>query len=81
MESVETDTDNHYLVDDTSADVGINYYRDEYIHSNITDSTLYSDKCSNFSENIIPNFLTNQQKYDDIFEKLKSSESGNYLKE
>ena len=80
MESLETDTDNHYLVDDTSADIGINYYRDEYLHSNVTDSNQPSDKCSDFLESTFKSVLNNKQEYDDIFEELKSSESGELLK-
>ena len=78
------DNDNHYLVDDTNADVDINYYRDEYVHSNIKDSDIdssqYSDACNNFLSNTLSDISNIKHEYDDLFDELQSSESGKLLK-
>jgi len=82
MESVDTAKDKHYLVDDTSADVTINYYKDEFRHNDITDTLKqYSDTCVDSLEGISKNSPNINDDHDGMFDELKSSESGKLLKQ
>lgn len=86
MELVNTEEDKHYLVDDTSADVSINYFRDEYLHGDVKDSDQYLTECRNFvNDNFVNDNLRNVSNFpdenDDILDELKSSESGKLLKQ
>jgi len=74
------DRDSHYLVDDTNADIEVNYLRDEFIHSEVKDSTEFSTKCDNIMNSFFGTLPTFKQDYMDMFEELKSSESGKLLK-
>ena len=78
MDAVDTSKDKHYLVDDTSAEVDINYYKDEYLHSNISTSNQITN--DQFITESFNNFPTFDENYDDIYEELKSTGSGKLLK-
>lgn len=78
MDTVDTGKDKHYLVDDTSADININYYKDEYLHNNISTSNQFiGNEFISEVFNDLPDF---NEDYDDIYDELKSTESGKLLK-
>ena len=81
MDLVDTNTDKHYLVDDTSADISINYFKDEFLHSDVKDSDSYIKNCKNFTEQNLAEIFNLGQNFDMMMDELESSASGKLLKQ